>query len=236
MSMPLTSQAVSILSWLSAAAVVVLGTLAVAGARRSPSATTTGRRLRLVGTLVAAVLAVTGTVWQAGEIGAARHPPHGQPALPALQDKIRLLEDQLMRLKHSIIMREVDPDTANKLAEYLRTFGSHTVVVSCVPNDIEAYDYATQIINVLKSANWDARGPEITTIFGNVEAMGINVYDDAPDGGNTAKILLTGFAKFNIPFQTRVASGGPQADPVVELFIGARPILHAATAADQPAE
>jgi hypothetical protein len=130
-------------------------------------------------------------------------------------------------------MRGIDPDAAIKLADYLHSFGSRRVDVSCIPNDVEAYGYATQIVNLLKTANWDARGPELTTIFGNVRAMGINVYDDAPEGTDTAKILLTGFSKFNIPFQTRVASSSAGADPVVELFIGAQPVLRSATAGEQ---
>ena len=84
----------------------------------------------------------------------------------------------MAKLKESTRGRTLSADTAARLADYLRPFGAHEVVVSCAPDDIEAYRYATQIADVLKAANWDARGPETTTIFGAVRAMGINVYDD----------------------------------------------------------
>jgi hypothetical protein len=235
--MPFMNSASLIPPWLPAAAVLVLGALAVAWAWRSQPAP--GRGLRLGGTLLAAVLAAAGTVWQTHEIGVPRNFSTISPGLtlvPTLQAKITSLESQLIRLKHSTTMRTIDPDTAQKLVDYLHGFGSHRVDVACVPNDVEAYDYATQILNVLKAADWDARGPESTMIFGNVQSMGINVYNDAPDDSDTAQILLTGLAKFNIPFQTRVAPNGAGADPVVELFIGAQPILRAATAGDRHPE
>lgn len=223
----------SMLAWLAAAAVAVLGAVALVGAWRSPAA---GRRLRLGGTFAAALFAIAATVWQIRENGDASQARKGvrlsQPTVPALQEQIRSLERQLLRLRHSMTMRQINPVVAKQLAEYLQAFGTHQVVVSCIPNDVEAYDYATQLLNVLRAAKWDARGPELTTIFGNVQSMGINVYDDAPsDGDNTINILLTAFAKFNIPFQTRVAPSQPQAADVVELFVGAQPVLHTATAA-----
>jgi hypothetical protein len=127
-------------------------------------------------------------------------------------------------LKESTRSRTLSADTAAKLADYLRPFGTHKVVVSCAPDDIEAYRYATQIADVLKAANWDARGPETTTIFGDVRAMGINVYDSGGHGLDTAKILLDGLAKFAIPYQSRVppSEALPESD-TVELFISAKP-------------
>jgi hypothetical protein len=236
--MSLTIALALALPWLSTVPVVVLVAVAIAAVGRSPAVTITSRWLRLAGTVVVGALAVAGTVWQAREIGAASEPSmaaalapsakRARPAMPDLRERVKSLENQIHQLEHNTTTRTLSFDTAKKLADYLSQFGSHSVVVSCTPNDVEAYDYATQLANVLKSANWDARGPEVTTIFGNVQAMGINVYDNAALDGDTAKILLDGLAKFNIPFQTRVAPAQAPADAAVELFVGAQPMPRAA--------
>ena len=104
---------------------------------------------------------------------------------------------------------------------YLRQFGNRRVIVSCIPDDIEAYQYANQLVNILKAANWEAQGPQITKIFGDVRSPGINVYVKADNGSDTVKILMDGFAKFNIPYQSRVTPSGTIPDTeTVELFIG----------------
>jgi TolA-binding protein len=236
--MTLTSWPASALPWLSIVPILVLSAVAVSLARRPPPVALRGRLLRFGGTILLGFLATAGAVWQAREIGAAPQSPMGlpntasaqtaQPAVPDLQLKIRSLENQVNQLEHITTMRTITPDIASQLADYLKQFGSHQVVVSCAPNDVEAYSYATDLIDVLKSANWDARGPEMTTIFGNVQAMAINVYDNAAPSGDTAKILLAGFAKFSIPFQTRVAPSQTPSDAAVELFVGAQPTLRAA--------
>jgi hypothetical protein len=241
--MAMTSPFVWVVPWLSIAAVVALGAVAVNGARYPQPLASLGRRLRLAGTVVVASLAVAGTVWQAWRIGAAGSPlqaidvaPRATPSaprIPDLQEKIKTLENQVNRLKHSTTIRSISADTEKQLSDYLRQFGSHRVIVSYTPDDVEAYDYATQLANVLKSANWDARGPEATTIFGNIRAMPINVYDDAPPGDDTARTLMAGFAKFNIPFQTRVAAAAAPADAAVELFVGAQPIRPSAASVEQ---
>jgi len=269
----LTSLLARAAPWLTVAAVLGLGAVAALGARRPPPRTITGGRARLLGTLAVGLLALAGAAWQAFGIGAARAPlPAGDrplaeaapAALAVLRQRIRLLETRLDELKHGITPRVLGPDKAQQLAVYLRQFGSRAVVISCTPNDVEAFDYATQIANALKSAGWDARGPESTTIFGDIRAIGINVYDsDAPPdasstdasqspaeahrqpdkvdaratqrtptgrpggsgGSGTVDILLAAFAKFNIPYQARLApSRAPAADAPVELFIGAQPI------------
>jgi hypothetical protein len=228
----------SVLAWLSAASVLALGAVAVAGALNARPAAPIRRRLRLVGTVLVGALAVAGSAWQAITIGAARAPQpvvarHDQPSRPPTQDlreRIKSLESQIDLLRHSTTMRSITPDTANKLSEYLKQFGSHRVVVSCAPNDVEAYNYATQLTNVLKAAKWDASGPEVTTIFGDVRAMAINVYGDAaPGGGGALEILVAALAKFNIPYQQRVAPSRVPADAAIELFVGAQPVRRAAT-------
>jgi hypothetical protein len=233
----LTSVVASVLPWLWTAAVIVLATTAILGVVPGPLATI-GGRLRLIGTVAAAAVAVAGAVWQAPRIGAAANAAMvlGAPVSSERTVQLKSLESQLARLQHSTTMRTIDADTARKFAEYLKNFAGHRVVVSCIPHDVEAYDYATQLVNILRTANWDARGPELTTIFGDLRAMGVNVYDDAPPDSDTAKILLAGFAKFNIPFQTRVATSGAAADSAVELFIGAQPNLHAAVRTDRAAQ
>jgi hypothetical protein len=120
--------------------------------------------------------------------------------------------------------RSVSADTAVKFAEYLRWFGTHRVVVSCAPDDLEAYDYANQLVNILRAANWDAEGPEVTEIFGDLRAVGINLYVNADNHSDTVKVLLDAFAKFNIPYQSKVTPSQAIPDTeTVELFVAAMP-------------
>ena len=148
--------------------------VAVAAAGTMPAGSAT-RRLRIAGIALLGGFAVAATVWQTHiytdrisneELGSA-----------AQTKQVQVLEDQIDTLKQSTKRRTISADTGGKLADYLRPFGTRQVMVSCSPGDIEAYHYATEIVNVLKSANWDARGPETTTIFGDIKSMAINVYD-----------------------------------------------------------
>ena len=68
--------------------------------------------------------------------------------------------------------RSIPQKSADDLASYLRQFGSRRVIVSCIPDDIEAYQYANQLVNILKAANWEAQGPQVTKIFGDVRVAG----------------------------------------------------------------
>ena len=64
----------------------------------------------------------------------------------------------------------------------------------------------------------------MTKIFGDIRAMGINIYDGGDNNSEMTKILLNGFTKFNIPYHIRVAPSVSIPDSyTVELFIGARP-------------
>jgi len=146
-------------------------------------------------------------------------------AIVSLNAKIKDLESQIHALQEKSRTREIDEDAATKMAEYLRQFGGHRVVVSCLPDDVEAYDYANRIANVLRAAGWEALGPETTTIFGEAPAMGVTLYvrsgAAAPDA---AKLLLDAFTRFNIPYQSGVASNDAIPDPLtVELFVGHKP-------------
>jgi hypothetical protein len=220
-------------AWLPTLSVILLTALALTWAS-SPPATAIGRRAWVAALLATGFLAIVGTVRQertavdetvglAGTTTPSRA-PHRDPSEPnvskltkeveTLQKRVRLLEEQKE-------VRVIPQDTAKNLAAYLAQFGSHRIVVSCAPDNTEAYQYADQLVNVLKAANWDAHGPEVTKIFGDVRAPGINIYVNQDDHSDTAKILLDGFAKFNIPYQARVTP--TQAIPdieTVELFVG----------------
>ena len=120
--------------------------------------------------------------------------------------------------------RTVSADIAVKFADYLRGFGTHRVVVSCAADDLEAYDYANRLVNILRAANWDAEGPEVTEIFGDLRAVGINLYVNADNHSDTVKVLLDSFAKFNIPYQSKVTPSEAIPDTeTVELFVAAMP-------------
>jgi hypothetical protein len=146
-------------------------------------------------------------------------------ALRSLNAKVRDLEGQIEALKQQARGRTLAPDTAAKIAAYLRPFGNHRVVVSCAPDDVEAYDYANRMVNVLRQAGWDATGPEKTAIFGTVAAMGIRLFvrggAAAPDA---AKILIDAFTRFNIPFESGVTPSEAIPDPATtELFVSHKP-------------
>ena len=54
--------------------------------------------------------------------------------------------------------------------------------------------------------------------------MGINLYVNADDHTDTVKVLLDAFAKFSIPYQSRVTPSQAIPDTeTVELFIAAMP-------------
>lgn len=212
------------LPWVPALLVAALSALALAAAT-FPARRSFVRQSRLAAIAILGISALATTVWQVWTDGEeiARLARHDRST--ELQIRIKSLEQQLAKLEESTRGRSLAGDTAAKLTNYLRSFGSHKVVVSCIPNDIEAYNYATEIVDALRAANWDARGPETTTIFGKTSAMAVNVYDNAGSGLNTAKILLDGFAKFGIPYKTRVPPAEMLDPGAVELFIGTKPVV-----------
>jgi hypothetical protein len=186
------------------------------------------------GILVFGVLAIAATVWlgrrEGGEalaLAGTSAAPQGSPAAPngpsvaGLTFRIRVLEDRVKELEAGRHARSIPQKSADDLASYLKQFGSRRVIVSCVPDDVEAYQYANQLVNILRAANWEVQGPQVTKIFGDVRAPGINVYVNGDNSSDTAKILLDGFGKFNIPYQSRVTPSGaiPDTD-TVELFVG----------------
>ena len=144
--------------------------------------------------------------------------------LDALGKRVGALEAELAEVKEKAKARTIDADTAAKFSEYVRQFGPHRVVVSCAPGDVEAFNYANQIVNALKGANWDALGPEPTALYGNAPAMGVTLYVHGGRAPEAARILVDAFTKFNIAYQSRVvpSSAIPDAE-TVELFVGSKP-------------
>jgi hypothetical protein len=109
------------------------------------------------------------------------------------------------------------------MIDYLRQYGSNRVVVSCVPSDLEAYTYANQLVTILTMAGWDARGPELTAVA-DATAMGVSLYVRDPRTADAAKILIEGFTRFNVPYQTGLAASDAIPDTAtVELFVAKKP-------------
>jgi hypothetical protein len=221
--------------WLPTLVVVVLTAVALTevGSSTGPPK---HKQLWMASIILLGSLAIAGTVWQARKAiddatavawtatsPEALNRQSDGPMVLALKKHIRTLEDQIKELQAIRQVRTIASDTAEKLAEYLRKFGSRRVIVSCIPDDVEAYQYANQLVNILKAANWNAQGPQVTKIFGDVRAPGINVYVNAEDHSDTVKVLLDSFAKFNVPYQGRVTPSQAIPDTeTVELFIGSQ--------------
>jgi len=160
-------------------------------------------------------------------------PPSNEPAgkfgtpeeaLASLSAKVATIGDQVTALKAGAIGRSIDPATAMKLADYLRQYGSYRVVVTCAPNNVEAFTYATQIVGILKTAGWDANGPEATANVEEGSAMGVMVLMRDPTAPDAAKILLDAFNQWNIPHRPGIAADETIPDTAtVELFVAKKP-------------
>lgn len=221
--------------WLPTLLAIVVTALALT-ATGSPPAAPSRRRLWMASILVFGSLTIATTVRVAHRqteenvalAGTSAGPagPAAQSSAPSVADlnrRIKALEELVKELEAGSQARSITQASADGLAAYLRQFGSRRVIVSCIPNDLEAYRYANQLVNLLKSAHWEAQGPQVTKIFGDVRSPGVNLYVNGDDHSDTAKILLDGFAKFNIPYQSRVTPSGAIPDPeTVELFIGTK--------------
>ena len=146
-------------------------------------------------------------------------------ALQTLNAKIAELQGQVEALRQKSRARSIEPAAAAQIAEYLRRSGGHRVVVSCAPDDLEAYGYANQLANVLRDAGWEALGPEKTAIFGEAPGMGVRLYvrngATLPDA---ARLLIDAFSRFNIPFESGVTPSDAIPDPATtELFVSHKP-------------
>ena len=143
-------------------------------------------------------------------------------AIEGLMTRISALQNQLASNQAKSQARSITSENAAKLVDVLRQAGSHRVVVSCVPEDVEAFGYANKIATLLRQAGWDALGPETTTIFGEGSGMGISLYvrsGTAPP--EAAKLLVDGFMKANIAYQSGIMPSDAIPDTAtVELFVG----------------
>jgi len=141
-------------------------------------------------------------------------------AIVSLGARVKDLDSQIAALKEKYQSRTIEAETADRMAEFLRPLARTRVVISCVPSDVEAYNYANQLANVLRAAGWQALGPETTTIFGEAPGMGVNLFVRAGAAPDAAKSLIDAFARFNIPYQSRIAPTDAIPDPVtIELFV-----------------
>jgi hypothetical protein len=204
--------------WLPALLIAALSAGALLAAVPQRAKALIGLRLGVIAILGASALAVE--VWQA--VAVRQEIGHLERSDQTQAGQIAALNKELANLKERTHGRALGAETAARLSAYLQSFGGRAVVVSCIPNDVEAYDYATEIADALRSAKWDARGPETTTIFGNIPAVGINVVDNGAPGSDTAKILTDAFTKVGIPYQTRVPPSETLQRGMVELFISAK--------------
>jgi hypothetical protein len=201
--------------WFSVLLVVFLAALALTAAGSAP-VTPRGKRLWMAIIFLSGSLAIAGSVWQTRKAGDDSAVLAGSTTAPQPAKKTPSGQFETGRQ-----VRTIPPEVADKLSAYLQPFGSRRVIVSCIPNDLEAYQYANQLVNILKGANWDAQGPEQTKVFGEFRTPAINIFVNSADRSDTAKVLLGAFAKFNIPYQSRVTprQAIPDAE-TIELFIG----------------
>ena len=142
-------------------------------------------------------------------------------AIRSLNARIADLQEQVRAMEQKYRTRNIDPATADKLAAYLQQSGPHRVVVSTVPDDIEAFAYANQIANILRDAGWDALGPETTTIFGTPETPAITLFArSAATAPQAVDTLMEAFTRFNIPHRSGIAPTDAIPDPAtVALFV-----------------
>lgn len=139
----------------------------------------------------------------------------------ALADEADALAARIAAFQAGMQPRRIDEATAAAMVEYLKPLAHGRVVVSCVPQDDEAYLYANRIATILRQAGWDASGPEPTAMFGAAPALGISLYVRGGEPPDTAKVLTDAFTKFNIPYKGQVTPSDAIPDTeTVELFIG----------------
>jgi hypothetical protein len=144
-------------------------------------------------------------------------------AIASLSAKVASIRGQIAVLEAGSKDRSVDPETAIKLMAYLRQYGGYRAVVSCPPGDVEAYTYANQIANILRSAGWDANGPQATATEQG-PAMAISLYVRNPAAPEAAKVLVDAFSRFNIPVQSGIAPNDAIPDEAtVELYVAKKP-------------
>lgn len=142
-------------------------------------------------------------------------------AIRSLNARIAELEEQIRALHEKARRRVIDREGAAEMARYLRRFGSHRVVVSCVPDDVEAFAYASQLAAVLREAGWEAVGPEQTAIHGEAPSMAVRLLVRHPGAPPEAvRALVDAFNRFSIPYRSGLGASDAIPDPAtVELFV-----------------
>jgi hypothetical protein len=173
--------------------------------------------------------------WEAFDAASKGLPPSPGPAptisfdtpdaaFAALSAESDALAARIKAFQAGMQPRRIDEATASAIVAYLKPLAHGRVVVSCIPEDDEAYFYANRIATLLREAGWDASGPEFTAIFGTAPAIGISLYVRGGEPPDTAKVLTDAFTRFNIPYQGKIALSNAIPDTeTVELFVGKKP-------------
>jgi hypothetical protein len=231
-----------LLLWLPALSAIIVTAMGLT-AVGLPAPSLRARRTWMGGILLSGCCTIAASLWltktggeEAAAIAGTSAAPRAsipQSGVASLTFRIKVLEDRVKELEASGQARSIPQQAADDFAVYLKQFGSRRVIVSCIPNDMEAYRYANQLANIFRAAGWDAQGPQITKVFGDVRSPGVNLYVNGENTSDTVKLLLDGFAKFNIPYQARVTPSGaiPDTD-TVELFVGTKPSQRASAGGD----
>jgi hypothetical protein len=134
-------------------------------------------------------------------------------AIRSLHARIEDLQEQIRMAREASRHRRIDPETASRLAIYLRGLGPQRVVVSAVPGDAEAFTYANQLVNILREAGWDAHGPETTTIFGTPSYSGVLLFAPIGLAAKAVTGLSEAFTRFNIPYRSGIPPREAIPDP-----------------------
>ncbi|HEX3885174.1 MAG TPA: hypothetical protein VHW66_21140 [Stellaceae bacterium] len=224
---------VLVAAWCGAAAIIATvwqqsDGAADASARRGDAAANTAQQAKYAARLK--------TIWQKLDTAAKPLPPAADKAPPASFDTVDAgltalsaqaddLGKRVTAFKAGAQAREVDDATADQMVAYLKQQPAHgRVVVSCLPQDDEAYLYANRLATILRQAGWDATGPEFTAIFGTTPSLAISLYARGGEPPDAAHVLIDAFTRFNIPYQGRIAASDAIPDnETVELFVAKKP-------------
>ena len=140
---------------------VILLTAAALTAAEAPPTTLVLRRLRMAGILLLGLLALVSSVMgerkttqliadarRAAGVPAATSTNRAEANTAELAEQVRILKNRVRELEANAGSRLISAAASTKLSEYLQQFGAHPVIVSCIPDDAEAYNYANQITAV----------------------------------------------------------------------------------------
>jgi hypothetical protein len=138
----------------------------------------------------------------------------------SLDARINELDAQIRLFEEQAQARIIDRETVVDMADYLRGLGTHRVVVSTVPGDVEAFNYANQLVNILRAAGWEAFGPGRTMIHGDAPSIAVRIFSHGDGPPEATERLIEAFTRFNIPYQIGLAPTDAIPEGVtVELFV-----------------